>query len=213
MRRKINSVLIAMLLFAALPLQVRAEQLLIPVGEVIGLQLQDNTVTVAAYDETLGQCARDAGLKIGDEILKIGNADVSCAEDVRKNLNGEPIDLTVRRGGKTSTLRLTPEETPEGPRMGVYLRQGIAGIGTVTFYDPSTGVFGTLGHGVSSPKGKLLDMKRGYAYEAQLESVKKGSPGEPGQLRGSADAANAFAALSRNTPQGVFGVTKRGWKG
>lgn len=213
MKRKLNALLITLLLFTALPLQAHAQQLLIPVGEVIGLQLLDHTVTVAAYDDVLGHCARDAGLKIGDEILKIGDTDIHSAEDVRGLLDGEEATVTVRRNGKVCTLTLTPEETGDGYRMGVYLRQGIAGIGTVTFYDPATGTFGALGHGVSSPKGKLLDMTKGYAYEAILNDVKKGRPGEPGQLRGSVEGLDAFATLRRNTPQGVFGVTKPGWKG
>lgn len=213
MKRKLSAFIVTLLLFAAAPLQAHAQQLLIPVGEVIGLQLLDRTVTVAAYDDTLGQCARDAGLKIGDEILKIGDREIHSAEDVRGILDGEAATVTVRRSGKVSTVTLTPEKTEEGYRMGVYLRQGIAGIGTVTFYDPTTGAFGALGHGVSSPKGKLLNMTRGYAYEASLNDVKKGCPGDPGQLRGTVEGIDAFASLRRNTPQGVFGVTKPGWKG
>lgn len=213
MKRKLSAFFVTFLLLTVLPFEARAEQLLIPVGEVIGLQLQDNTVTVAAYDEILGACARDAGLKIGDEILKIGDTAIHSAEEVRTLLRDGDATVTVRRGGKTSTLTLTPEKTDEGYRMGVYLRQGIAGIGTVTFYNPATGVFGALGHGVSNPKGKLLEMTRGYAYEASLNDVKKGSPGDPGQLRGTADGADVIAALRKNTPQGVFGVRKPGWRG
>lgn len=213
MKRKFSAFFVTFLLLAVLPLPARAEQLLIPVGEVIGLQLQDNTVTVAAYDETLGGCARDAGLKIGDEILKIGDTAIHSAEDIRSLLGEEETAVTVRRGGKLSTLTLTPEKTEEGYRMGVYLRQGIAGIGTVTCYNPDTGVFGALGHGVSNPKGKLLEMTRGYAYEASLNDVKKGTPGDPGQLRGSADGADVIATLRKNTPQGVFGTRRPGWKG
>ncbi len=91
--------------------------------------------------------------------------------------------------------------------------QGIAGIGTVTFYDPDTGKFGALGHGVSETGGGLLNMKSGNAYDAAVLSVKRGKCGEPGQLKGTADPANAIGTLLRNTPQGVFGVTKQGWKG
>ena len=202
------------LLFTLLPLQARAAELLIPVGKIIGLQLRDDTVTVAAYDDSLGGCARNAGLKIGDEIVKINGTSIDCAEDVRAALGSgsAEVELTVRRG-KLNVLHLTPEQTAEGPRLGVFLRQGIAGIGTVTFYDPETGKFGTLGHGVSTSGGKLLQMTRGYAYEAQIQSVKKGKSGEPGQLKGIADGETAFGTLLRNTPQGVFGITQQGWKG
>ncbi len=213
MKRKLCSMILTLLILAVLPLQAGAEQLLIPVGEVIGLQLRDDTVTIAAYDEALGQRAKDAGLKVGDEIMKVGDVRIRCAEDIRRLMGEEQLTLTIRRSGKLHTLHITPEQTPEGPRIGVYLRQGIAGIGTVTFYDPETGLFGTLGHGVSSARGSLLEMTQGEAFRARLESVKKGCAGDPGQLRGSADAADSFAVLHRNTPQGVFGITRQGWTG
>lgn len=214
MKRFFRAIALAAALLTSLPLHIQAAELLIPVGQVIGLQLGSDTLTVVAYDDALGNTARSAGLKIGDELVTIGETAIDCAEDVRTALNQSsgPVELTVRRGGKLSRVCLTPQQTADGPRLGVYLRQGIAGIGTVTFYDPETGVFGTLGHGVSDSKGTLLHMTQGQAYEASIQSVKKGKSGEPGQLKGSA-CDSAFGTLLRNTPQGVFGVTRQGWKG
>ena len=213
MKRFVRMAVLAAMLFALLPAQVRAAELLIPVGKIIGLHLRSGGVTVVAYDDALGGRARSAGLKIGDEIVAVSGNPVTSAEEVRSALGSKTVSLTVRRGGRLNTLSLTPEQTEDGPRLGVYLRQGIAGIGTVTFYDPETGLFGTLGHGVSDSKGNLLEMTKGTAHEAELVSVVRGKCGEPGQLKGSADAAAVFGTLLRNTPQGVFGVTKRGWKG
>ena len=215
MKRLLRSTVFAVVLFFLLPLSAGAAELLIPVGAVIGLQLQDDTVTVAAFEDPLGISARNAGLKIGDEILKIDETPIHCTDDVRSALRicDEDIHMTIRRSGKVHSIEIDPTQTAEGPRLGVYLRQGITGIGTVTFYDPETGRFGTLGHGVSSSKGNLLDMKTGAAYEASIESVIKGKSGEPGQLKGSADAKTVFGTILRNTPQGVFGVTNQGWRG
>lgn len=215
MKRMIRSVVFSVMLLAVLPMQARAAELLIPVGKIIGLQLRSDTVTVAAYDDILGAAARSAGLRIGDEILSVDGTDVDCAEDVRLALRscGQTVSLTVRRSGKVNTLRVTPKQTGDGKKLGVYLRQGIAGIGTVTFYDPDTGKFGTLGHGVSDARGNLLEMANGTAYEAAIETVVKGKCGEPGQLKGTADSVAAFGTLLRNTPQGVFGITNQGWPG
>ncbi len=215
MKRLWRSIVLAFVFFLAVPMGARAEELLIPVGKVIGLQLSEDTVTVAAFDDALGAAARDAGLRIGDEILKIDGIAVTNARDVRSALEagGSQVALTVRREGKTHTLRLHPEDSGDGPRLGVYLRQGITGVGTVTWYDPDTGRFGTLGHGVSNGKGQLLAMTKGTAYAAQVVSVKKGKSGEPGQLKGSAEAMAVCGTLLRNTPQGVFGISKTGWPG
>lgn len=214
MKRVLRSVVLSAMLFTALPLQAQAAELLIPVGKLIGLQLKNDAVTVVAYDDTCSGAARDGGLKIGDQIIQVNGQRISSAEEVRAAVSscGEDLELTVRRGKHVSTLRVAPEQTDSGKRLGVYLRQGIAGIGTVTFYDPDTKIFGTLGHGVSDAGGELLQMTAGNAYEASLVSVKKGKSGEPGQLKGSASDL-PFASLLRNTPQGVFGKARVGWQG
>ena len=206
--------LMLLVILTLLPVRALAARQLVPVGQVIGLQLYNDTVTVAAYDDVLGSAARSAGLKIGDTIVKINGASITCAEDVRAALDSgeKELNLTVSRGGKQRELTLTPTRTEDGPRMGVYLRQGIAGIGTVTWYDPDTGAFGALGHGVCD-SGGLLKMTRGDAYEAAVTEVKKGKCGDPGQLRGTARSVEPFAPLLRNTAQGVFGVNRNGWRG
>ena len=214
MKRHFSRLSIFFALLTLLPVKAFAAQRLVPVGQVIGLQLYNDTVTVAAYDDVLGGAAKAAGLKIGDRIVSINDTPITCAEDVRSALDsgGEELNLTVSRGGKQRALTLTPTQTGDGPRMGVYLRQGIAGIGTVTWYDPDTGAFGALGHGVCD-SGGLLKMTRGSAYEAAVTEVKKGRSGDPGQLKGTARSVEPIAPLLRNTAQGVFGVTPRGWRG
>ena len=215
MKRMLRSAGVWLMIVAVLPLRAEASRLLVPVGKVVGLQLQNDVLTVAAYDDICGEAARSAGLKIGDEIVDINGCRVSCAEDVRNVLREAqpPVELTVRRGSRLASVDLIPRQTENGPRMGVYLRQGISGIGTVTFYDPETGLFGTLGHGVSDAAGSLLEMTKGNAYQASVVSVKKGKSGDPGQLKGSAEGSGVFGQLLRNTPQGVFGTTRYGWPG
>ena len=211
--KRVISCAVSAVLFCMLPVGARAAEHLIPVGKIIGLQLRSGSVTVVAYDENLGADARAAGLKIGDEILTIDHQTVTCAEDVRTALDscGGQVRLTVRRDGGEKQLCLPARQTQDGPRLGVYLRQGIAGIGTVTFFDPETGTFGTLGHGVCDGRGKLLEMTGGTAFDAVVANVKKGRSGDPGQLKGS--AGNEIGTLLRNTPRGVFGISERGWTG
>ena len=213
--KRLWSAMVLAIFLCTLPVSARAAELLIPVGQVIGLQLLDDTVTVAAYDDVYGAAARNAGLKIGDQILKIDGESVRCTDDVRSALKkcDKSAKITICRGGKNQNLTITPARDGSEARLGVYLRQGIAGIGTVTFYDPDTGLFGTLGHGVSDPKGNLLKMRSGSAYPVTIDSVKKGKSGDPGQLKGSADGSEELAQLQKNTAQGVFGKTSRGWKG
>ena len=186
---------------------VSAATLLIPVGEVIGLQLKDDRVTIESFDAELGAAAQAAGLEVGDEILTIDDKPIHCAEDIRQALKQSDGDvhLQIRRGRQTRQLELSPVVTKDGPKLGILLKEGITGIGTVTYYDPQSGTFGALGHGVNDPDGELVVMSQGLAYAAQVDTVRKGRAGEPGQLMGAVTDPEPLAQLSKNTPQGVFG--------
>jgi len=190
-------------------------QSLIPGGQVIGLELGDNTVTVAAIDEELGEAAQKAGLKVGDRILEINGKAVHTAADVRYAMERSEgqVKLTIQRNRKSDTLHILPVVTKDGPKLGVYLKQGVTGIGTVTWYDPDTGKFGTLGHGVNNPRGELLKLVSGNAYPASIVSVRKGAAGNPGQLMGALQSSNPIGTLYKNTSRGVFGTTDKGWAG
>lgn len=214
MKKLPSRIAAAFLSLLLVTMQVFAADYLVPVGEVIGLELASGSVSVAAFDDAF-PAARDAGLRIGDEIVSIDGMPVTSGADVRRALvrsNGS-VELCVSRGGKESRLRVAPEITADGPRLGVYLRQGITGIGTVTWFDPDTGAFGTLGHGVSDGKGALLPMMSGRVYPASVVSVRKGKSGKPGQLKGALDGSRLLGTLSSNTEKGVFGTAPGAWHG
>ena len=187
---------------------------LIPVGQIIGLELSAGTVTVAAFDDSL-TAARDSGLQVGDQILSIDECTIACAEDVRRALKHSDgaVEMVVSRNGKHQQIHMEPEITTTGPKLGIYLKQGITGIGTVTYYDPKTGCFGTLGHGVNDSKGALLPMTRGNACPASIVSVQKGKAGAPGQLKGALKSDQLLGSLTGNTARGVFGKISGGWNG
>lgn len=191
-----------------------AADMLVPVGQVIGLELYDDTVTVVAFDDCL-RSGREAGLQIGDEICNIDGHTIRTAEDVRRALNQSDgsVDMTVERGGKARQIHMDPEITADGPKLGVFLRQGITGIGTVTWYDPETDSFATLGHAVNDGKGRLLAMSRGNAYPATVVSVQRGKSGAPGQLKGALNTDVLLGNLTGNTARGVFGTAPKGWEG
>lgn len=213
MKKLTGRLVLAALCIWLLPRTALAAQLLVPVGQIVGLELGGDSVTVAAFDDVHGLKARAAGLQIGDEICEIDGIPITSAQDVHRALERSDgtVELRLERGDEVLSVNVSPEITENGPRLGVYLRQGITGIGTVTFYDPETGRFGTLGHGVNDSAGKLAEMGKGNAYRARVLSVKKGKAGEPGQLRGAVE--EALGTLTGNTARGVFGTTESGWLG
>ena len=191
-----------------------AAKLLVPVGEVVGLSLSEGTVTVAAYHDTYGAAAREAGIEIGDEIVAVDGMAVDSAADLYAALgrSGGMVEVELCRGGRVKRVKLSPAATPEGPRLGVFIREGVTGIGTVTWYDPEKRTFGCLGHGISDSRGELAAMEAGWGYEAAVEGARRGPVGEPGQRRGAGESQTALGTLSANTPFGVFGAGAK-WTG
>ena len=214
--KKLGKLWLPMLLLALLlPQRASADQFLIPVGQVVGLELSNDTVTVAAIDEILGQSAKSAGLQTGDIIKSVNGQPVTTAQEVRRAVaeSQGSVELVILRDGKERRLEVEPAATQEGRQLGIYLRQGITGIGTVTWYDPATGRFGCLGHGVNDPSGSLLAMPRGSAYPASIHAVKRGQSGQPGQLMGTVTDRTPLGTLSANTGQGVFGAATMEFSG
>ena len=212
---KMKRTLLALWIFLLwLPQHVSAASL-IPVGEVIGLELQDGRVLVAGFDDALGGDTMAAGVRVGDEIRTIDGMTVHSAEDVREALNHSRglVSLGIFRDGEEQVIRVAPQITAEGPRLGLFLRQGVTGIGTVTWYDAQTGMFGALGHGVNNGEGALVDMTAGTAFSAKVQSVKQGKIGQPGQLMGVVTDPEPLGSLEKNTGCGVFGISKEGWDG
>ena len=206
-------IIIFLMLLCLLPQTALAAQTLIPVGRVIGLELKNDTVTVAGFEAD--SCAKAAGLQEGDCLIQIDQTPIRCAADVRKALNHSQgtATLTVRRNKETARIRVCPTITTDGPKLGAYLKEGVTGIGTVTWYDPESQSFAALGHGVNTPNGQLLTLTQGNTYEARIVSVKKGKAGAPGQLMGALTSNVPMGSLQKNTPQGVFGSTQTIYNG
>jgi len=215
MKKMTKGLATALLLFWMLPFHAGAVETLVPVGQVIGLELQDGTVTVAGFEESQAQLLQKAGLAVGDRILAINGKQVCNVEEIRSALGDacSAVKLTFQREGKNRTVTLTSRASSEGPKLGIYLRQGVTGVGTVTWYDPQTGMFGCLGHGVNDGGGALVQLQQGSAYRAGIVSVKKGRSGEPGQLMGAVASREPLGTLTANTERGVFGKTQIPWEG
>ena len=215
MKQLAKRFVVLLFLLYHIPLTVSAADTLVPVGQVVGLELRENRLTVAAFDDTLGKNAKEAGQLPGDELLTMDGLAVHTPTDVREALNHARglVEIRVRRNGETKTLRVNPVITAQGPRLGIFLRQGITGIGTVTWYDPESGTFGALGHGVNTGSGELVEMTEGCAYSARVQSVRPGKVGAPGQLMGAVTDPSPLGILSKNAKQGLFGSCEAGWDG
>lgn len=203
---------------AALPCAVRGKLSslsLIPGGMPFGLRMQTKGVLVVGLGEV--KCggktltpAADAGLRARDIITEIDGNTISDVAALTARIGasgGKALSFTVLREGKPHSLTLTPARTDDGKwSAGIYVRDSASGIGTVTFLDPDTGIFGGLGHGVcDAGSGALIPVSRGTVLSVRVSGVVKGERGKPGELRG-AFSGKRLGALTENSECGVFGV-------
>jgi stage IV sporulation protein B len=155
--------------------------------------------------------AQAAGIEPGDVIIRVGDAVVRSGEDLKRALDalsGAPVDVRVTRGGREMTYTVTPHREPDGSyRLGLVVRDMLTGIGTLTFYDPESGVFGALGHSAGdSDTGAILPLRDGVIANTSIVGVVRGQASSPGQLRGSFDASETIGRLKSNTERGIFGI-------
>ena len=197
---------------AALALEVRE---LVPVGTAVGIELKMDGVLVAETGEVETDSgklspARSAGMLPGDIIVSVNARQITTAAEFLsavEKLDGSPVEILARRDGREIRFSITPALSSDGDfRLGLWLRDGVGGIGTVTFYDPISGSYGALGHGINELKsGELIPINSGNIVEAKVTEVVPGREGSPGELRGSVDKAGVLGSIEQNSVCGIFG--------
>jgi len=189
--------LLTWLLALCLSLSAAAADTLVPVGRCVGITLDTPGVTVVGFAEN--SAAEQAGLRHGDCLLSINNCEIETASEIKALLQpGGQAVLRVLRNGKENSFTV---QVPPDAILGMLVRSGVSGIGTVTFCDPETGLFGALGHGVNDSSETL---QRGTIVPAAVVEVVPGKPGHPGTLRGAYEPS-PLGTIERNTPAGIFG--------
>lgn len=200
------------------PLLARADAVsVVPVGRAVGIKLYSDGVVVvgtADIDTSQGPVnpARECGLREGDVITHINSTQVDTIEQVSallQRLEGQPLRIQAVRDEKTVelTARAVQCASDGAYKLGAWIRDSMAGIGTVSFYCPDTGTFAALGHGINDVDTALLmPLESGSILPASISGVERGRSGEPGQLQGVFDTSLTLGELWANTSGGIFGT-------
>ncbi len=189
------------------------QRMLVPMGNTVGIQMHTDGVLVVGLSATReGQeisPAAIAGVIPGDLIVAVNGNKIGSAEDFKaqmQKLTGDPVELVVLRNGESMKISLKPSVGSAGPELGLWLRDKITGIGTLTFYDPQTGLYGGLGHGINDfESGVIMPLGGGNIYPSRIVEVKKGCAGMPGELCGDFKGNSACGSILKNTHFGIFG--------
>ncbi len=194
-----------------------SEQEVTPGGTAFGIKLFTKGVLVIDINDIQTErgliCpAKIAGIQKVDIILSINNIEVTSNEQISnliRNSNGEGLNFEYVRNNITTNTYLVPvlSKTDNTFKSGIWVRDSSAGIGTVTYYNKATGVFGGLGHGIcDSDTGDIMPLSTGEVCDVKINGYKKGVAGLAGELQGTFTSNNSTGNITINNECGVFGV-------
>lgn len=187
----------------------------IPLGNSIGLKLYTEGVMVVGMSEIEGSKPyENTGIKEGDRIVEIDNRKISNTEDLIQTVNssqGKQVQLKYikEENDKEIVTNIIPTKTNKNEyKLGLWVRDATAGVGTATFYEPESGMFALLGHGITDvDTGDLVTIANGELVNSNIISITKGEKGKPGEIKGSIDGESKIGDISKNTSFGIFGKT------
>jgi len=209
--------------FAGMPikkvnLSVLDDLKIVPGGQSLGVQLQTNGVLVVGHHLVNGTDSSSPGekadIQVGDSILAINGTQIEDMEDVQPLVNkagenGETLDVAIKREKETMETTLEPmlDEKDNKYKIGLYIRDSAAGIGTMTFYHPDSKKYGALGHVISDmDTQKPIQINDGAIVGSNVKSIHKGNNGVPGEKQAEFSMdEDQLGTITKNSPFGIFG--------
>ncbi|GIQ70669.1 SpoIVB peptidase [Xylanibacillus composti] len=192
----------------------------IPGGQTIGVKIKSDGILVVGHhlvtvdSNTKVSPGEEAQIMLGDIITKINNKPLNGVSEVGAIVEeagkaGKPIKLTIVRNGKELVKQLTPalDAEDQAYRLGLYIRDSAAGVGTLTFYAPDQGVYGALGHVITDMDTQTpIPVGEGKIVHSNVTSISKSHNGVPGEKRAHFFKENKILGnIERNTDFGIFG--------
>lgn len=209
-------------LFGSIPLkqvtvQVVDKQMVAACGSPFGIKMFTEGVMVVGLSDLDTEAgpinpAKEAGIRIGDVVMRINGKEVYSNEqvgDILEKSGGKPLKVNLKRKNTPMTVTLVPHRSGVSDefKAGMWVRDSSAGIGTMTFYDPISGVFGGLGHAVCDvDTGEILPLMKGEAVQVDITGCVKGESGVPGELQGNFYENGKLGNLYLNNETGIYGT-------
>ena len=207
-----KSIFVLLLLLTIIPINALAySDRIIAGGQNIGISLKsDGILIVGTYDVNNTSPAQKAGLKKGDIIKKINGNSVSSIEDMATEINkaqNENIEITYNDNNKEKNTTLTLYKDENNIyKTGLYVKDSVTGIGTLTFIDPETKKFGALGHEIQEQTtGEIFETKDGTIFASKVTGILPSTDGSPGEKKAEYNKSDTKGTVDENTVRGIFG--------
>ena len=182
-------------------------------GDNIGISVNIKEILVVGFYKVNDKyIASEAGFAIGDKIIKVNNNEVNNIESLVKeikNNDGETVAITVLRDNEEKEFNLTLVKDGDNYKTGLYIKDQITGIGTLTYIDPESKVFASLGHEIADNKtGKIIDISKGFIFDSTIKGIIKSTPISTGEKRAIFNQNSINGIILKNTNKGIFGEYK-----
>lgn len=197
---------------------IPSEVMLYPGGQPVGVKINTKGVLVVALSDIetkngkVASPGATSGIQIGDSIIKINDKEITASEQVASlvsNSEGNDLIVTLERKGSIIKKKIKPikSENDNNYKIGLWVRDSTAGVGTLTFYDGKSQKFAALGHPITDiDTGTILTVGSGQIVSSSIVSVRKGLRGSPGELKGIfVDEDSSLGNVHKNTECGIFG--------
>ena len=191
----------------------------IPVGQVSGIKLYTSGVLVVGMSEVNGldnkkyKPYEKSGIQEGDSIIQIEDKQITDTKQLKEKINssaGKELTIKYVRNDKTLECNIKPVKTGRTEyKLGLWVRDSAAGIGTMTYYEPSSNKYAALGHGITDiDTGNVLNISKGEIITTKVLSIIKGQYGNPGKIQGSINEQSRIGTINKNSIFGIYGAVE-----
>lgn len=186
-------------------------------GENIGIEINSNGVLVVGFYEVDGKNPGvDANLQLGDRIIKIDDTVIDGITDLSNVIDQDvdEINITYVRNNKTYNTKLKLyKDSNNVYKTGLYVKDTIIGIGTLTFIDPEIMKFGALGHEITEKTtGQKFEINNGNIFRSEITGVNKATRNEPGEKKANYYTQEELGIIDKNEITGIYGTYKNNIK-
>ncbi len=209
-RRLLQFVFLLLALFLPLNVLAYSDKVIVG-GETIGIEVHSKGVLIVDFYKINDKyIAKDAGFQVGDIITKVSGEEINGIEELTNMLEGRQgeITFTVERNGKEKYINFTLVEDENGIlKTGLYIKDQINGVGTLSYIDPNSKIFGSLGHEIIEKSTiSKFEIKDGEIYEANVTNIIKSTDGRAGEKNSVYNRENVYGKIEENELTGIFGT-------
>ena len=178
-------------------------------GQNVGIAIQSDGILVVGFYK-INTNINNSKLNVGDYIIKVGNTDVNTVDElisaIENNVKNNKVDITYRHLNQLKSSSLELENTNGTYKTGLYVKDSIKGLGTLTYIDPESKIYGCLGHEIiESTTNSKMEVKTGNIFKALVTSITRSSDGNPGTKNAKFFSDKIYGNVNKNMEEGIYG--------